>query len=72
MSPFDYTGPSTTGPTAREKARQHRRDLNTRLLVPNAKGSEPVNAHSPRSIVIGSKTDEGKLLRLAKGWMKGG
>ena len=67
MSLFDYTGPSTTGPTAREKARQHRRDLNIKLQVPDAKGSEPVNAHSPRSIVIGAQTDAGKLARLVKG-----
>lgn len=66
MSPFDFSGPSTTGPTAREKARQHRRDLNIKLLVPDAKGSEPVNAHSPRSIVIGSKTDEGKRGRMKR------
>jgi hypothetical protein len=72
MSPFDFSGPSTTGPTAREKARQHRRDLNIKLLVPDAKGSATVNEHSPVSIVIGGKTDEGKRFRLSKGWMKGG
>ena len=66
MSPFDFSGPSTTGPTAREKARQHRRDLNINLLVPDAKGSEPVNAHSPRSIVIGSHSDEGKRGRMRR------
>ena len=67
MSPFDYTGPSTTGPTEREKASQHRRDLNIKLQVPDAKGSEPVNAHSPRSIVIGAQTDAGERARLVKG-----
>ena len=66
MIPFDFSGPSTTGPTAREKARQHRRDLNINLLVPDAKGSEPVNAHSPRSIVIGSHSDEGKRGRMRR------
>ena len=66
MSPFDFSGPSTTGPTAREKARQHRRDLNIKLLVPDAKGSEPVNAHSPRSIVSGSQSDEGKRGRMRR------
>ena len=66
MIPFDFSGPSTTGPTAREKARQHRRDLNMKLLVPDAKGSEPVNAHSPRSIVIGSQSDEGKRGRMKR------
>ena len=66
MSPFDFSGPSTTGPTAREKARQHRRDLNIKLLVPDAKGGEPVNAHSPRSIVIGAQSDEGKRGRMRR------
>ena len=66
MSPFDYTGPSTTGPTAREKARQHRRDLNIKLQVPDAKGSAPVNEHSPISIVIGAQSDEGKRGRMRR------
>ena len=66
MIPFNWPGPSTTGPTAREKARQQKRDQNIRLLVPDAKGSKPVNAHSPRSIVIGSQSDEGKLGRMRR------
>ena len=72
MSPFDFTGPSTTGPTARQKAATRLRDQRIKLLVPDAKGSATVNEHSPVSIVIGGKTDEGKRFRLSKGWMKGG
>ena len=66
MSPFDFSGPSTTGPTERQKAATRLRDQRVKLLVPDAKGSEPVNAHSPRSIVIGSKTDEGKRGRMKR------
>jgi hypothetical protein len=66
MSPFDYTGPSTTGPTERQKAATRLRDQRMKLLVPDAKGSEPVNAHSPRSIVIGAQSDEGKRGRMRR------
>ena len=73
MVHLTYTGPSIDRPGQhREKARQHRRDRNIKMQVPDARAANPVNAHSPRSIMIGSKTDEGKLLRLAKALDEGG
>jgi hypothetical protein len=66
MSLFDFSGPSTTGPSERQKSANRLRDQRLRLQVPDAKGSEPVNAHSPRSIVIGAQSDEGKRGRMRR------
>ena len=66
MSPFDFSGPSTTGPTERQKAATRLRDQRVKLLVPDAKGSSTVNEHSPISIVNGSQSDEGKRGRMRR------
>ena len=66
MSPFDFSGTSTTGPTERQKAATRLRDKRLRLQVPDAKGSATVNEHSPIAIVIGAQSDEGKRGRMRR------